>query len=138
LELDVCGGEDGEGVCGGALAPHPSEVGSTVLLLLVVATALGAGVVSVDDREGAPGGPPALVPTWAMPQLVAALAGPMGGIYGGGEGRGVALAPDPVGLAADVVLLSAEVVAAAAWPSSVPAEAHAAHKLCQISHGLGW
>lgn len=42
-----------------------------------------------------------------------ALAGPVGGVYEGGECRRDALAPDPAGLAADLVPPATEVVVAA-------------------------
>jgi len=61
VEPGVHGGEDGEGIYGGAPALDPTAVGSTVLLL-PVAVPLGPGVVGCADIVGAHRGPPALVP----------------------------------------------------------------------------
>jgi hypothetical protein len=60
------------------------------------------------------------------------LSGLVIGFCGGEEGRRVALASDPAGLAVDLVFLVEEAqrqcpATAVAWPGSVPAEVHASH-----------
>lgn len=91
-----------------------------------VTGAVDLGPPAVEAGEGARRGPPALVPTGeGSPQLMGALAGPDGGVYGGGEGHRDVLAPDPTKLVADLVPTAAE-VAVVAW-LAVHAEAHGAH-----------